>query len=258
MIDSGITCITLRLLTGERELWAEIDKISTIEEAKDYMLKLAKKNDIEVDKDNPFDVDRFKGRTYLRYAIGEERKVTETMMAKEIFYEVFAKAIEEIIDSKAESGMLRPITATNVADLLKGDFGKKMHEKLVSKDKVKIAIVSNQPYCDRQAKTSEVEIYKFFKEILVEKGIELEGVGSKSTATVAQIHSELGALILEGYKLYLLRNRLESKRPLENLSYQTRCNDETLVPEIFGSVMVPKSQAMVDDSRSKDGSAKRG
>ncbi len=247
MQDSGINCGAMRLLTGERELWAEIDKITTIEEAKSYMLKLAEKNGIEVNREDPFDISKFKGRTYLRYADGEERKITETMMAKELFYEVFARSIEEIIDSKAEEKMLRPTTATGAKDLAKGEFGETIKSsKAVGKDSVRVAIISNQPYCDRQAATSEIAVREVLKDDLKDIDLEFEGIGSKSVATVSQIHSELGALISEGYKLYLLRSGIESKRPFANLLFQSRCNDASLVPQSFEIVEKPVAKAVTD------------
>ncbi len=253
MCDSGINCGVMRLLTGDRELWAEIDQITTMEEAKFYMVKLAKKNGIEVDEKDPFDTSKFKGRTYLRYADGEKRKVTESMMAKEIFYEVFAKAVEEIVDSKSELGTMRPTTATTVKDVAVGDFKKTLQlAKDSNKDKVRVAIVSNQPFCDRQAMTSEIAVREVLKNELDDIDLEFEGIGSKSTSPVGQVHSEFGALIAEGYKLYLLRNGLESKRPMAGMLYQSRCNDLSLVPESFGEVAAPMASAAIDISKTTE------
>ena len=219
IINSG----EIRLLTGERELWIEIDKINEDkQEAKQYILNLAKQNNIKTNKSEPFTIRNIadSSRTYLNYADNENRKVTETMMAKDIFNSVFGYEIYNIIDSKTDFGKSRPDTGTNA-----GDASEIIKER-IKKEEIKnpkILIISNQPYCERQAINN-----KRIADSICNSSIFFdftgEEIGKENAEKMLQvIHSETACLLYE-YFATQMENELR-KVPVENLMYSTRNNE---------------------------------
>lgn len=83
---NGIDVGKIRLLTGARELWAELAIVTDLAESKENMLNLAAENGIRVNKSAPFLIKKIGNvdRTYLNYDLGETRVISETMMAKKI------------------------------------------------------------------------------------------------------------------------------------------------------------------------------
>lgn len=230
LIDQGHEVGKIRLLTGERELWAQVDRKSgggdleeAVEEAKEFMINLAKKNNLKINRENSF-LEKY-DRTYLNYEEGESGKVTETMMAKEIFCEVFGYEINnaQVVDSRADKAGNRPTTKSCAQDTY-ALLEQRISNNDFVKRKPKIMIVSNQPYCKRQ----ELAIANIFLEKAGKKEIaEFKGVGEANGVGVTGIHSELGSLIVESFFLQNRNSEVEKRvqnRPLENLLYSKRKN----------------------------------
>lgn len=218
--DNGINVGKVRMLTGARELWAELAVITDLEEAKQCMINLAKENNIAFDVTNPFEI-RHVGsadRTYLRYAKGETRIITETMMARKMYRQIFGYDIAEVVDSKAAQGLMRPNTEQNAKDVAldlkvridQGDF--------TDNRPINILVISNQPYCKRQA----ITIARAVKKIIPNREIICEGVGEAAAVGVAGIHSELGALVTEMFMRKIENDNEERKRMPEQLMFSTR------------------------------------
>lgn len=217
--EAGIDVGKVRLLTGARELWAELAIITDLEESKQNMLKLARENGIKFNEGDPFLIKKVGNatRTYLNYVNGESRVITETMMALRNYRAIFGYDIEDVVDSKAAVGLMRPNTEQNAKDValhLKeridcGDFGNK---------EINILVISNQPYCERQTITIERAV----KKIIPHHKINFEGVGEAAAVGIPGIHSELGALITEMFMRKIENDNEARKRKPEQLMFSSR------------------------------------
>jgi len=226
---------------GQRELWANIDGLNpktkkileiqgainvdeqdfsvpagrnedTINEGKEYMLDLAKKNGIKLNEGTPFveyqkgdlgiPSGRFPERVYANYAEGEQRKLTESMMADDLL-KTYVKHDISIIDTSSREGGVRPNTEGGALDSAKHLVEKIESGQFGDKKDLVILYQSNNPYIERQALAAQRIVNKVLEELkLAEKGytIEVEGVGFAFKQDVVTIHSELAALICEKWK----------------------------------------------------------
>lgn len=250
---SGVNIGHVRLLTGARELWAEIDKmpidsslegeekeaaqVAAIEEAKSYMADLATENGITIEGFETREVGSSK-RTYLKYAEGETRKVTETLMARRVFKEVFGREIEEVdlLDSKAAAGKMRPDTEVNAADMARQHLARQITDGVFAGRAPQILIVSNQPYADRQVITTERAVRKQLAELgMQDAEIDFEGIGKACEVGVTAVHSETGALVAEGFMREMERNKEARKCDPNQMLFSRRCKDLALLPALPGS-----------------------
>jgi hypothetical protein len=263
---------------GQRELWANIDGLNpktkkiveeksiinideqdfsvpagrdedTINEGKEYMLELAKKTGIRLNEQNPFieyqkgdhaiPSGRFPERVYANYADGEQKKLTESMMAADLL-KAYVKHDISIIDTSSREGGVRPDTTGGALDSAKlfvekiksGQFGDKKHFTILYE--------SNNPYIERQALAAQRVVNKVLQELkLDEEGykIEIEGTGFAFKQDVVTIHSEFAALMAEKWKFsHLEMSEAEANEYLKPLLFQTRDNNpvEEPLPELLG------------------------
>ena len=222
-IDLGL----VRILTGIRELSLELDVISDEQEVKDFICEVAADNGIEYDLKNPFIKKNFgqSVKTCLNY-LGN-CAVSETMMAKKIYRKIFGEEVLSVIDSAAEGGIGRPTTEKNAHDIIEGDlFLRIKNGDFEKEESIKIMIVSNQPYCNRQSQTITRAALDVMNKKLSDGEINhqyqliFDGVGEESKSPVVQIHSVLGALISEDFLITLSKNN--RKRKIENLMFSSR------------------------------------
>jgi hypothetical protein len=229
---SDIDLLEISLLVGEN---SEI-----LENGKLYALYLAQLNEIKLNSDEPFIVyhrlsdcpnGRFPGRTYPNYQKGEDKKLTESLIAQDLLknYPIYdGEGLKvEIIDSLSSPGGLRPTTASTARDatenlvmrILKGDFGETK--------KFKILAQTNQPYIERQTISTQTEATKVFeKHGLLLKGyeIEVEGVGFGCKQDVPTVSSEFAAMLSERWKKATASTDTHSSRSINQLQYQSRDN----------------------------------
>lgn len=256
--DSSVKYDKARMLTGERELWVEIDKMPaarseteagkiaaeaiSIAEAKLFMLKLAKENGVKVCGFEERVVAGSK-RTYPKYEAGETRKLTETMMAKKVYQDVFGRSLEEdeIIDSAAQGSTLRPDTYKTALDATRGLLVERCK---TSEAPVKVLVVSNQPYVDRQVLTNKRAVQESIKKegIASDAAVDFAGFGEKCEVGVAAVHSEFGALVGEGFMQRSCEKDLPRKCATENLMFSSRCKDLTKVPPILLVTAKPQGE----------------
>ncbi|ETO16890.1 HAD-superfamily hydrolase, subfamily IA [Reticulomyxa filosa] len=116
--DAGIQFETIRILNGDRELWAEIEGVNNgpnidIELGKIYMLDLAIKNGFKINDNQPFvkyekeenlPLGRVKNRTYINYADGETRVLDEAIMSEDIKKVVFGERPIEVLPPVVKTG----------------------------------------------------------------------------------------------------------------------------------------------------------
>lgn len=236
MQDSGVKVGEIKFLTGDRELWLEIDKYpgESEEEKRAFFINLAEKNGIRLtDEEEKFET-RAVGsttRTYLKYHPDESRKITETMMAKQVFEDVFGypPADDLIIDSAADAAAGRATTLTGAK---KAASELKLSEAW-SKTEVKIMIVSDQPYADRQLLANKRACSEVLGDDLDK--ITFSAAGRGCEVGVRAINSEMGALTGERYyEMIRQRGDKERKRNPEQLMFRNRCNN----PEIAMDMVI--------------------
>lgn len=180
----------------------------------------------------------FPGRVYPNYAEEENRKLTETLMSRDLLATYLlndGKSIT-IVDTLTEQDQ-RPNTASTARDAAKKLVERIMHGEYGDKTEFVILFETNNPYIERQTIATQREINKILKEYnLSNKGyiVKAEGIGFKCKQDVATIHSEFGALIAEKWKT-AVESQKESgilpKRAIESLQFQTRDNSGPLTPE---------------------------
>ncbi len=247
----------VKVLAGARPLWAEIDGIAPELKAKllklhsekrdidnldttlmvgdiserthegiEYMLDLAKKYSIMLDETSPvitYTKDAcpkgfFTDRHYPNYAAGENRRLTESLMSKDVL-SFFAKdSAVEIVDT--EFAGTRPTTATTARDAVIALIDRVVRGEFGDKKEFHIAQQSNNPYIERQAIASQLEANKYLRELgLDQKGYKviIEGIGFSNKQDVPVIHSEFGALLGAKWNLVVM-----GARPSLHIMYQSR------------------------------------
>jgi len=212
--DEGYDLGFIRLLSGERELWLEIDRIS-----KEHLLKLAQKNNINVVGFVERQVNGH-ARTYPQYGEGETRKVTEGLAAQEIYREIFNVEINDdlVIDAKIHDNATRVTTASVTADLVNQKLAPKILNNHFLTHEIKILIVTNQPHVERQTLTNKRAAMGELKKFNIKQKIIFHGSGRKSIASIAEIHSEFGALVSEKYMQELQKDKAHMIKILRKIS----------------------------------------
>ena len=248
-----------KVLAGARPLWAEIDGINpdvlnqllealakgtkvddikvvvpaqapnaTIEEGIDYIKDLAHKLNIPLQKPPVIKYSTkeacpkglFPGRTYPNYANPNGPKLDESAMSLDVLTQVLGKHKVDIVDTKSTNDQ-RPTTATTAADAVKSLLQDISDGKYGDKKEFHILFETNQPYVERQTLSAQKAIQMFLPFGI---SITLHGVGFEFKQDVATVHSELGALIYEKWKV---------ANPYgvdKNLCFQTRDNDAEVPP----------------------------
>jgi hypothetical protein len=221
--DEGFDLGTIRILTGDRELWVEIDKMpgATMEETQNFMLQLAEKSGIKIVGFEERVISDLV-RTYPKYAEDESQKLTETVMAKAIYRDVFGRDLieDEVVDSSAEEGLSRPTTASAAAKVARFQFADRIRRGDFKNKKINILIVSNQPYVERQTITNERAVLKEMKKIGPTKHkLVFDGAGSVCMVGVSEIHSEFGALVSEKYMKQIEDDKFRMIKILKRMNY---------------------------------------
>lgn len=259
------------ILTGERELWADIDGISPeigamllkakedkcnldeinlppmrqeirILEGKIYISNLARKNGIALDSKNPFvqceaskcPPGRFPGREYPNYAKKDAPKLTERLMAEDILPAFFLGQKNEILNNKHFTG-IRPDTYSTAKEAVKDLFTDINSGKFGEKKEIKILYQTNNPYIQRQILAAQKVIddlcgdNKDSNPNLKGVKIIIDGVGFACNQGVEVIHSELGGLIADRWKIAHQKDE-SPKRDIADLLYQTRVQDVSVPP----------------------------
>jgi len=223
--DSGIELGHMRLLTGERELHVEIDKMphESFEDCKKFIFELAKENEIKAEGFAER-IEAGARRTYLQYAHDENKKVTETMMAKRIYREVFGREIadHDVIDAKTKSGESRPTTATAAYEITCNGLLNRINSGDFKGRAANILILSNQPFVERQTLTNARIAYGEMARLKINQEMIFEGAGEACETGVAAIHSVFGALIGEGFMREIARQNRQRKCDISQLNFQTR------------------------------------
>ncbi len=234
--DSGIDVGEIRILSGNRELWVEIDNIGDVVEAKDFMMKLAKKNNIRFNENQPF-ASRIVGgktRTYLNYHQRETKKLTETLLMKDIYLDVFGSEIHSIIDDEVEN--YRPTTESTVKNITKNIFKNRLRSEgdLKNKAEIIIMIVSNQPYSKRQKLTIKRVVDKIIDRKISKKIIFDEVGKSAEDSPITYIHSEFAALMSEQFWQYIKKTAhlKKRKRLPHKMIFSTRYKNIDFIPPI--------------------------
>jgi hypothetical protein len=234
IIDSGVDVGTIRLLSGNRELWVEIDNISDDLEAKNFMIELAKKNNIKINQQQPFITRNTSGktRTYLNYQNNETKKLTETLMTEEIYKNIFSTHHHTTIDDNAQS--YRPTTESTVKNITENIFKNRCTKNGDLKNKAKIAvmIISNQPYCKRQKLTTKRVVDKIINH-KISKKIIFDAVGESAfNNSITTIHSEFAALMSEQFWQYIKKTShlKPRKRAPHKMIFSTKHKDIGFIP----------------------------
>lgn len=223
--DLGIDLGCVRLLTGERELHVELDKMpgESFEDCKKFMLELAQENGI---KSDGFEerIEAGAKRTYLKYAVGENRKITETMMAKKLYREIFGHDIcnTKVIDAKTKIGQFRPTTASAAYEITCNDLLNRINSGDFKGRAANIMILSSQPFVERQTFTNARVARAEMARLGINQEMVFDGAGDACDSNVAAVHSVFGALIGEGFMREIERHKRPRKCNPDHLNFQTR------------------------------------
>lgn len=238
----------VRLLAGQRKLWAEIDGISpsvqkvfklaqtqivdldghvfssgvkVTEEGKQFILALADKKGVPYSQIQPFvQYERgeregyFPGRHYLN--VTTTRELMETDLAKHVL-EKYISGVK-VVDTLAD-GEKRPDTTSTVVDALKSETPEYWQGKTV-------AVQSHQPYAHRQALSAVNAANKLGIE-----GVKFVPMGPSNKQSMQVLNSESGAFATEMYRLA----GFESAREMRDLLFQTRQVEDCNTPPNEGS-----------------------
>jgi len=254
------------VLAGERGLWANIDGItpivrdkileayktksdldtvdislpvgedrSRVEEGQEYMTGLADRYGIKLNPTLPFiqyttkedcPPGHFPARLYPNYAVGESRKLSETLMSQDLIA-TYLPSLNTIttVDTLANQHQ-RPTTASTARDAATKLVKNILAENYGNQKEFTVLFETNNPYIERQTIAAQREVNKVLKDHKLDKKgykIKIEGVGFKCKQDVATVHSELAALITEKWKTATGEDIL-TKRSIEKLLFQTRDN----------------------------------
>ena len=215
--------------------------ISDSEEAKNFMIKIAKKNNIKINNERPFIVKSVLGRprTYINYHSDETKKLTDTLMMDEMYENIFGNNEVTLIDDHKKNYCLT--TEGAVENVAKYIFQDRLKEggDLKDKSQVAIMIISNQPYCERQKLTIE----RIFDRILhrnISKKIVFDAVGdSASNMSIKSIHYEFAALMAEKFWQYTKKtsHTAKRKRSPQKMIFSRRYKDISFIPSIPTSII---------------------
>ena len=142
-----------------------------------------------------------------------------------------------IIDTSAEEEESRPNTASTARDATERLVKRILAKEYGEKKRFVILFCSNNPYIERQTLTTQQEVNQVLEKYeLTAKSyqIKIEGVGCSCKQELAVVHSELGALIAEKWRVAVddinQSLGLNSKRDMKNLLFQTRDKNK-IVPD---------------------------
>lgn len=247
----GISPDTKSLIESAFEKGVKIDNLNTTlaagndedrtEEGKEYIKNLAQKNDIKLNENQPFISYSTKldcppgyelNRHYPNYAEGETRKLTESLMCNDLLktYATQSGIKIKVVDTESGQDTSRPTTATTAEDAVKqlvSDNYCEIESNNRENASIKILLISNNPYIERQALQAEViirEPVRLTNETLILSCLlagQVEGVGFRNKQDVPTTHSELAALLSVKYQAA----GIKSSREEESLMYQTRQKD---------------------------------
>ena len=233
------------------------DHTSKILEGQQYMLDLAQFYNIKLNVSKPFieytckdecPSGRFPNRIYANYDANHTLELTETLLAQDLLRTCSINNTNDIniIDTLVKDQQ-RPDTGSTVQDaferfvqnILAGKYGE---QKLFN-----ILLCSSNPCIERQMLVAQQEIDQITEKYnLLKQNYEfkIEGVGFSTRQQLTIIHSELGALITEKYKIAMKNIANESgkqcKRNIQQLLFRTR-DKNTFVPNM------PNNHFKLDD-----------
>jgi hypothetical protein len=150
-------------------------------------------------------------------------------MAEDLLQSFFSTQKSVIVDTSNVNDH-RPTTATTAKDAAKVLVEEISAGKYGDQKDFKILYQTNNPYIDRQTLVTQQEVDKVLLEYgLQEKGYEIivKGVGFGCKQDVPTVHSELGALLAEKWKLAAQKDEqagVMPKRDIKSLLFQTRDN----------------------------------
>ena len=216
------------------------DESSRVTEGKQYILHLAQFNNISLNPTQPFiqyktkeecPPGRFPNRIYANYISDEKGKLTESLMALDLLRTYSNGSFRlniNIIDTFAEA-RTRPDTASTARDAAITFTDRILAGEFVAKKDFVILFCTNNPYIERQTLSAQRQVDQVLqKNGLAESGvrIKIEGVGFSRKQCLAVIHSELGALMAEKWKVaaeVIERSTgRKPKRSINDLLFQTR------------------------------------
>ena len=231
--NTGYLFRHLRLLTGNRELWAEIDGIGAgykkTLNGKNYLIKLANFNQISYEQEKPFikyvtsatpntsdtihtlltDSLIAKGKYQNRTYLNSSTPVTEYMMCKDLITQYYTiKKTPITIHNCTKNQTSRPTTESTILYTMKS----------ITKDASNIYIQTNQPYVLRQG-TAIKRILKALNRNINTHTFGRE-IGVFNELCIKQVLSEIGAWLGELYLLHV-SNQHRVRKP-KNLMFQTR------------------------------------
>jgi hypothetical protein len=264
------------ILAGGREAWVEIDKVkegalavcdsiskSQVDIEKliefrrnsdekdynnDFLIHLAEENGIKLKEPKLIKYStqqdcpngKFANRTYLNYDDSEDKKVTESTIAKYLFNRYLSegtKVAADIIDTKSEKDGFRPTTESTARD-----FATKIINFLESipadklPSEINFAVVSNQPYAIRQKISINLEINKALKASKFgDIKINVDAVSYKlpyfselQYFSKSSFESEVAATLAEYFKDSQYNGYIDPQVDLKELLFQTRDNSEPI------------------------------
>ncbi|CAF0900097.1 unnamed protein product [Didymodactylos carnosus] len=224
------------------------DNSVRINEGKIYMKRLAQFYNIKLNSLEPFieyktkdecPSGRFPDRVYANYDKNETSKLTETLLSHDLLktYLNYSDNKICIIDTLSEE-LVRPNTASTARDAAERLVTRIIAGDYYEKKRFVILLTSNNPYIERQTLVTQQEVNNVLETHgLHEKGytIQIEGVGSSCKQNLTIVHSELGALMTERWKIATENNEKfhnkKPKRDIKNLLFQTRNNNSTVAPQ---------------------------
>lgn len=225
-IQQGLRAGQIFILTGQRELWAEIDGVSPAvmeiwnrardsgismddvdvswlrkssdeknQEGERYLQELAQKFGVAYDQDYP--IVKRNNRSYLN-VVDQQEKVTETTMALDLL-SCFPEINFHLIDDDVKQNGDRPDTVSTAQNVTKL-FLKNICEQDHAKKEFHILAVSNNPYIKRQTIAVQRVVNQALKEEGLDVKIYIHGVGFRARRDVSVMHSDFGAYMSELFR----------------------------------------------------------
>ncbi|MDX1916943.1 MAG: hypothetical protein SFT68_03070 [Rickettsiaceae bacterium] len=264
----------IMILAGQRELWANIDgidpnllailnksfnekmglnhidtqslnAIESVQEGREYMLQLAKNNNIKYNLSQPFVEYKtqaecpsgyFPNRVYMNYDKSETQKLTETLMSLDLQKTYLPNATKLLIIDTSLDKDKRPTTSTTskdaaekfIEDIISGKYGEQKE--------FAILVQTNNPYIERQALSAQRAVNQVIKDKGLDPNIykiKVYGTGFETKQDLSVVHSEFAALMAEKWKIAVEENdSTNTHRSIEGLSFQTRQKYKMEIPEM--------------------------
>jgi hypothetical protein len=217
-----------------------------VNEARQYMKLLAQKNKIKLNNTQPFisynnneecPQGRLPNKIYANYAPGENKKLTEILMLKDLLkkYETTGINVADVIPMayyKSSKNIATSQLSNKLIQYIKeGSFGNKKTINVLSQ--------SNNPYTLRQGLVTQLALDKGLKESGLDKEgykviVEPVGFASRPFRTSRQrvevINSELAILIYQRWKYMLFIKNAKPTREPKKLLFATRDKNSNPLP----------------------------